>query len=523
MSNKKFYVTTSIMYTNSPPHIGFAFESIQADVIARYHRLLGEDTFFLTGTDEHGTKVAKAAIEAGKNSKEFVDEIAGKVRELKEVLNLSNDDFIRTTDQKRHWPAVKKVWLKLKEAGDIYKKKYQAFYCSGCEAFITKKDLINEKCAIHQTEPEIIDEENYFFKLSKYAKTIEKAIEKDEMKVIPKTRENEILSFIKQGLEDVSFSRPREKLRWGIPVPDDETQTLYVWADALTNYISAIGYFEETEQFKKFWPADVHCIGKDITRFHAVIWPGMLLSLELPLPKTIFVHGFITVGGQKMSKSLGNIINPFELVKKYSSAGSPQAGTDAVRYFLLREIPSTEDGDFTYEKFEKRYNSDLAAGLGNLVARVLTMVEKYCNGKVPKIDKDPDSHPLRIDLKIHNWKKSWADIDKYLPNFQFNDALASIWKFIAEADKYIEENKPWDLAKEGKIEELDWVLYGLLDAIHQLAWQIFIFLPDTALKIAGALRLEKILVRNPNYKDSWTNMKPGTKIKKIEPLFPKLI
>jgi len=356
------------MYTNSPPHIGFAFESIQADVLARYHRLLGEDTVFLTGTDEHGTKVAQAAKEAGKKPKEFVDEIAEKVEELKRILNLSNDDFIRTTDQKRHWPAVKKVWLKLKETGDIYKKKYQAFYCSGCEAFITKKDLVNGKCAIHQTEPEIIDEENYFFRLSKYSKAIEKSIEKDELKIIPETRKNEILSFIKQGLEDVSFSRPREKLQWGIPVPDDESQTMYVWADALTNYISALGYFEENEKFKKFWPADIHCIGKDIIRFHAVIWPGMLLSLGLPLPKTIFIHGFITVGGQKMSKSLGNVIDPFELVKKY--------GTDAVRYFLLREIPSTEDGDFTYEKFGKRYNSDLAAGLGNLVARTITVAAK---------------------------------------------------------------------------------------------------------------------------------------------------
>ena len=488
MSNKKFYVTTSIMYTNSPPHIGFAFESIQADVIARYHRLLGEDTFFLTGTDEHGTKVAKAAIEAGKNSKEFVDEIAGKVRELKEVLNLSNDDFIRTTDQKRHWPAVKKVWLKLKEAGDIYKKKYQAFYCSGCEAFITKKDLINEKCAIHQTEPEIIDEENYFFKLSKYSKDIERAIEKDEMKVIPETRKNEVLSFIKQGLEDVSFSRPREKLSWGIPVPDDETQTLYVWADALTNYISAIGYFEETEQFKKFWPADVHCIGKDITRFHAVIWPGMLLSLELPLPKTIFVHGFITVGGQKMSKSLGNIINPFELVKKYSSAGSPQAGTDAVRYFLLREIPSTEDGDFTYEKFEQRYNADLASGIGNLVARVIKLAKIF-------------NFQFSISNQISNSNfqtiidKTWRNYRGALDEFKFNEALISIWDLISFCDTYIEKERPWEKSEKQKS-----TIPNLQFAIFNIAEMLKPFLPETSEKILRQIKVKKPEILFPRLK-----------------------
>ena len=325
--------------------MGYALEIIQADVFARYRRILGEEVFFLTGTDEHGAKVTKAAEKEGKSPKEFVDKISGEFRELKEVLNLSNDDFIRTTDEKRHWPIVKKVWQKLKENGDIYKKKYQGLYCVGCEAFITKKDLIDGKCKIHQKEPEIVEEENYFFRLSKYSKKIEEIIEKDEVKIIPEERKNEMLSFIGQGLEDVSFSRPRKDLKWGIPVPDDESQTIYVWADALINYISALGGFEKGE-FKEFWPPDIHFLGKDILRFHATIWLGMLLSLGLELPKNIFVHGFITSNGQKMSKSLGNVIDPFELVKKY--------GADAVRYFLLREIPPTEDGDFTYEKFEAK-------------------------------------------------------------------------------------------------------------------------------------------------------------------------
>lgn len=314
---KKFYITTSIAYTNTPPHIGFALESIQADVLARYHRALGEDVFFLTGTDEHGAKIAKAAEAAQKEPRKFVDYIAERFEALKPALNLSNNDFIRTTDEKRHWPAVKKVWLRLKKNGDICKKSYKGLYCSGCEAFITKKDLVGGKCAIHLKEPEIIDEENYFFRLSKYSDKLKKLIEKDKLRIIPEARKNEMLSFINQGLEDISFSRPRKDLKWGIPVPDDDSHTIYVWADALINYISAIGYAEENKIFKKFWPADVHCVGKDILKFHALIWPGMLLSLGLDLPKNIFVHGFITVDGQKISKSLGNTIDPFELVKKY--------------------------------------------------------------------------------------------------------------------------------------------------------------------------------------------------------------
>ncbi|PJB98939.1 MAG: methionine--tRNA ligase, partial [Candidatus Nealsonbacteria bacterium CG_4_9_14_0_8_um_filter_36_17] len=362
--NKKFYITTSIAYTNTPPHIGYALELIQADVLARYHRILGKKVFFLTGTDEHGQKVVKAAEEAEKEPKEFTDKITARFKLLTKVLNLSNTDFIRTTDEKRHWPVAREVWLKLKENGDIYKKNYKGLYCVGCEAFITKKDLINGKCKIHQKEPEVVEEENYFFRLSKYSKQIKEIIKKDNVKIIPEERKNEMLNFVSQGLEDVSFSRPRKDLKWGIPVPDDNSQTIYVWADALINYISALDY-PNGENFKKYWPADVHCLGKDILRFHSTIWLGMLLSLGLELPKNIFVHGFITSNGQKMSKSLGNVIDPFELVKKY--------GTDAVRYFLLREITPTEDGDFTYEKFEARYNSDLASGLGNLVARVLTL------------------------------------------------------------------------------------------------------------------------------------------------------
>ena len=334
MSRKKFYITTSIAYTNALPHIGFALELVQADVLARYHRLLGEDVFFLTGTDEHGFKIAEAAEKEGKKPEVFVKEISDKFRELNSILDISNDDFIRTTDEKRHWPVVREVWKKLEEKGDIYLKDYEGWYCKGCEAFITERKEDKGFCLTHRNiKPELVHEKNWFFKLSKYQDKIRERIESDELKIIPETRKNEVLGILnqewtefvegkqirKKGLEDISFSRLREKLKWGIPVPgDEENQTIYVWADALTNYISALNY-PESKEFKKYWPADVQCIGKDILKFHSLIWPAMLLSLDFDCQKNIFVHGFITSDGQKMSKSLGNVVDPFELVKKYGS------------------------------------------------------------------------------------------------------------------------------------------------------------------------------------------------------------
>ncbi|MBI2626005.1 MAG: methionine--tRNA ligase, partial [Candidatus Nealsonbacteria bacterium] len=451
---KKFYITTSIAYANALPHLGYALETIQADVLARHRRILGEDVFFLTGTDEHGRKVLEAASAAGKTPEDFTDEISGKFKELAKVLNLSNNDFIRTTDKKRHWPQAQEVWLKLKENGDIYKKKYKGLYCVGCEAFITKKDLVDGKCHIHQKTPEVIEEENYFFRLSKYSSKISDILKKDNIKIIPETRKNEMLSFAKQGLEDISFSRPRKDLTWGIPVPDDKTQTIYVWADALTNYLSGA---------PGRWPADVHCIGKDIQKFHCLIWPGMLLSLGLPLPKTILVHGFINVAGQKMSKSLGNVIDPVELVKRY--------GVDPVRYFLLREIPPTEDGDFTYEKFEQRYNSDLAKGIGNLVARVITLA-KISNFQFPISNKFSNSNFQTIINKI---KK---ECDRSLNKFKFNEALAVIWELIGWCDKYIEKEKPWVETKN----QLS-VISDLSYALSNIAQMLQPFLPETSEKI----------------------------------------
>jgi len=465
---KKFYVTTSIAYTNAPPHIGFALELIQADVLARYHRNLGEEVFFLTGTDEHGQKVLRAAEECKKKPEEFCYELSNKFKDLRRVLNISNDDFIRTTDQKRHWPTVKKVWLGLKANGDIYKKNYKGLYCVGCEAFTKEKDLVDGKCPNHQQKPEIVEEENYFFRLSKYSDKIRKAIEDDEVKIFPESRKNEILAFIDQGVEDISCSRSKEKLKWGIPVPDDGSQIIYIWFEALLNYISALGYAENSPKFQKFWPADVHCVGKDIFRFHVLLWPAILFALKLPLPKNILVHGFITSNGQKISKSLGNIVCPVELVKKY--------GIDPVRYFLLREIPSTEDGDFTYQKFEERYNSDLANGLGNLVARILTLAEKLNIREVKT--------PQVAARSFFNTPK-----EKYnnsLKAFEFNETLSAVWEIIGTFDRYIEKEEPWRGDKNAVQ-----VVSDSLFALKEIAEILQPFLPETSEKISEQIRTKK--------------------------------
>ena len=481
----KFYVTTSIPYVNAEPHIGFALEIIQSDVLARYYRHKGEDVFFLTGTDEHGVKIVRAAKAAGKTPQDFTNGVTKKFKDLKKVLNLSWDDFIRTSDKKKHWPGAQKLWLKLYDAGKLYKKSYKGIYCIGHEAFITEKDLVNGKCKDHQKEPEIIEEENWFFKLSDYTKEIKAKIESDELKVAPKSRKNEILALINEGLEDISFSRPRKDLSWGIPVPNDSKHTMYVWCDALSNYISALGYGQDdsklqapSPKFKKYWPADVQVIGKDILRFHAAIWPGMLLAAKLPLPKTIFVHGFITVGGKKMSKTVGNVIDPFEIVKKY--------GADALRYYLLREIPSGEDGDFTYEKFEERYNAGLAKGLGNLVARVLTLSQKN-NIKAVK--------NKNFDAAI---KKTEKQIEKFINEFRFNNALVAIWRLVASGNKYIDEKKPWALKPESK--EFKEIIGSLLFLISDIGALLSPFLPETSEKISGQLKNRKISILFPQLK-----------------------
>jgi methionyl-tRNA synthetase len=460
----KFYITTSIPYTNASPHIGFALEIIQADVLARFNKIQGKEVFFLTGTDEHGLKTLRAAEAASKGVMEFADEVSGKFKKLAQALNISNDDFIRTTDEKRHKEAVYKLWEKYKEKGDIYKKKYKGFYCAGCEAFKTQKELVDGKCVIHQKPVEEIEEENYFFKLSKYLPEVKKIIEEEKIKIIPESKKNEILGMIEQGMEDVSFSRAKEKY-WSWPVPGDEDQVFYVWQDALPNYISAAGYADDEKKFKKLWPADVHCIGKDIVKFHAIYWPAMLLSAGLELPKSIFIHGFINVAGQKMSKSLGNVVDPFELIDKH--------GADAVRYFLLREIPSTEDGDFTYEKFEQRYNSDLAGGIGNLVARVLGIASKA------ELKETKPSKKI-----VDRAREAKTNYEQALQDFKFNEALSSVWELIGFCDKYINDEKLWETRSPEVINDLFFAIKEIADLLNP-------FLPETSEKIKKAIESKK--------------------------------
>ncbi|MBI4087226.1 MAG: methionine--tRNA ligase [Candidatus Liptonbacteria bacterium] len=490
MSEKKFYITTAIDYVNAPPHLGHALEKIQADVLARFHRARGRDVFFLTGTDEHGAKVFRVAKAAGKEPKVLAEEISEKFKSLKKAFNLSWDDFIITTDKERHWPGVRLMWEKLVESGDIYKAKYRGLYCVGHEAFITKKELVDGKCPDHQREPELVEDENYFFRLSKYTKEIESRIKNKELKIVPETRANEILSLVEnEGLEDVSFSRSREAMPWGVPVPGDESQTIYVWCDALTNYLSAVGY-GRNENYKLFWPADVQVIGKDILRFHAAIWPGMLLSAGLELPKILFVHGFITVDGGKMSKTVGNVINPLSLVEKY--------GTDAVRYYLLREIPAYGDGDFSISRLETVYNADLANGLGNFAARVLALVERDANLQIHANDAN-----TLLDSEIQTEiEKTKEVVYKKIEEFKLHEALAELWSLMAFGDAYVNREAPWKLSGAAK----EKALFNLVVLLDNIAAMLLPFLPETSEKITKSIE--------------WNGNKLF--IKKLENLFPRL-
>jgi len=502
--SEKFYVTTSIPYVNAKPHIGFALEAIQADVLARYHRAKGKDVFYLTGTDEHGVKLVQTAKDLNKEPQELADENAKRYKALKEQLNISNDGFIRTTDA-HHKKGAQKLWKKLSDAGDIYKDSYEGLYCVGCEAYVLEKDLVEGKCVHHDKAPDKLKEENYFFKLSKYSEKIGQAIESGELVVLPESRKHEILQVIKDGLRDVSFSRSKKVLKWGVDVPDDPDQVMYVWCDALSNYLNGVGFDEENEQYERYWPADVHLIGKDILRFHSAIWIGMLYSAGLPLPKAVYVHGFITSEGKKMSKSLNNVVDPIEYVDKF--------GVDALRYYVLKEIPTTDDGDFSKERFQAVYDGELANNIGNLVSRVLAMTGKYFDGKAPESEKNNKL----VSGKV---AEVWNDYEASIKDFDLKKALEAIVELGFFANKYVEDTKPWVLAKEDQ-EKLKDVMYDLLEIIRHLGLMLLPFLPASAEKILNYLGVDLSAANYEKLKE-WGGLETGQNVEKAEPLFGRI-
>lgn len=485
---EKFYITTTLPYVNAEPHIGFALEIIQADVIARYHRLRGEEIVFNTGTDEHGAKIYRNAVEQGKDPQAYVDEYAAKFDELKSLLNVSYTRFIRTSDPD-HKKAAQEFWRRCLAAGDIEQKDYSIQYCVGCELEKTDSELVDGQCPIHPNlKIELHHEKNYFFKFSKYRQPLLDFYEARPDFVVPSFRFNEIKRFVADGLQDFSISRLKAKMPWGVPVPDDDEQVMYVWFDALINYISTLGWPEDAQgDFQNFWPG-TQVAGKDNLRQQSAMWQAMLMSAGLPPSKQILIHGFITVDGQKMSKSLGNVIAPKALVQKY--------GTDPVRYYLLREIPSGEDGDFSYEKFEQRYNGDLANGLGNLVARVAKLGEKI----------SPTVFPFeRVALGVRTEiREAKTNVGVQIQEFRLNEALTTIWQLISSTDEYLSWLRPWE--KKDKPEEFQEITGTACHFINSIRELLTPFLPVTAEKIK-----EQIMVNDSRIE-----------IKKAGNLFPRL-
>jgi methionyl-tRNA synthetase len=506
---KTFYITTPIYYPSDKLHIGNTYTTVAADAIARFKRLTGYDVMFLTGTDEHGQKIQRIAEAKGVTPKEYVDVIVAGIKDLWKMMNISYDKFIRTTDD-YHVKAVQKIFNKLHDQGDIYKGYYEGWYCTPCESFYTETQLIDGKCPDCGRPVEKTKEEAYFFKLSKYQDRLLKYIEDHPHFIQPESRKNEMINnFLKPGLDDLCVSRT--SFNWGIPVTFDKKHVVYVWVDALSNYITALGYGSEDDSlYKKYWPADVHLVGKDIIRFHTIIWPIMLMALDLPLPEKVFGHGWLLVDGGKMSKSKGNVVDPVVLVNNF--------GADAVRYYLLHEIPFGSDGLYNNEIFMKKINSDLANDLGNLVSRTLTMIEKYFDGKISKgiFEGEFDE-----DLK-KTATEAVAKTEEFMNNYVINSAMDEIWRLIRRANKYIDETRPWSLAKdENQKERLRGILYNLTETIRVVSILISSFLPDTSTKINSQFGFKSEML-------TWESTKAfgeafdEVSVKRGELLFPRI-
>jgi methionyl-tRNA synthetase len=509
----KFYITTPIYYVNDVPHIGHAYTTIAADVVARYHRLLGDEVFFLTGTDEHGQNIEHIAAEKEVSPKEYCDAIVAQFKELWQVLDISNDYFVRTTDE-RHMVAVQKFARALLASGDVYRGQYSGWYCPRCEAFYQPEELLPENlCPVHKRACEWTEEENYFFALSRYQDQLHHLIAETSF-AQPQARRNELLGVLRQGLRDFSISR--ERVRWGVPLPDDPQQVLYVWVDALLNYITAIGYADDEEAFQRYWPADVHLMAKEIIRFHCLYWPAMLMSVGLPIPRLVFAHGWLTKDGQKLSKTTGNTIDPFDLAQRF--------GPDAVRYFFLREGAFGADWDYTDESFIRRYNADLANDFGNLLNRTVQMVVRYFDGVVPQPsegDQAEDQNLTQLAASLG------ARIGDGVQRLALQEVLIHVWNLVEQANRYVQETSPWELAKARKAgsaqagERLATVLYNLVDVLRLLGYCLVPVMPSKAIELLKRLGLSFDPGADWEVLTSVGAYPPGTHLSPGEVLFPR--